>query len=273
MLKPDEQIVAEEFKDIPEIDKAIELIKEYKLKDYFPSKNKRLKEWEPSDNDLYEIVIAIVTLPITHDYVTYQMAVGLTEWRICVEANLDKIKIIAEIIALVNQIGLINIVRPGSGHSMYITTNYEIEQEIPLVDRHCTIYHRPQPVEDNYDPEQGSMILGGHINHHEEDICLEHINLMNQIPMELNYPFIIKYEEKPKKSAINNPQKEAQWKLYLKRAKQKYAEGLVKRSKIYLNHKYCTRGRCYTTGYFIDSQGNAFKKSAIELFNKEKVND
>ena len=129
-------------------------------------------------------------------------------------------------------------------------------------------------MESNYDPEQGNMILGGKLNHHDGKICLDHINRMNRIPLVLNKAFLIKYPEEPKdESIVNTVEKQERWGIYTTQAKKKYAMALVKAEKLYINHKPDTRGRVYAVGYYINPQGSGYKKAMLQLANKEHLNN
>ena len=273
-----------------QIDKAILLIQEHLDKTHlngkgelFVSKNYRLSLWKPSKEEVYKLIIEVFTTTLTHDYLTYQALVGKHHHSIPMDNPLDQIKTMAEVIAMLCIADLIDIIRsPGEYHQIKPRL---VLKDIPLTDRHGTVYHRPQPVESNYDPEQGNMILGGRLNYHEESICLDYINKMNRIPMALNKEFLLKYPEEPKKPFTNSPdtvtgesgmtaeEKAELWQCYAHDCRKRYAHALVCSDKLYLNHKPDTRGRMYAVGYYISTQGSSYKKASLQFANKEYLDD
>ena len=186
---------------------------------------------------------------------------------------IDRIKTIAEVIAVVAKTGLIHVVRKGQGESTIIMAGYSIEERIPTDARHTLNKYKAQEVVENYDDIQGSMLLGGCLNHHDEDLCLSHINRMNAIPLSLNIEFLKRFKEMPK-SAPATPKQQEQWDKFKEDSMYKYLE-VTKRSnnKFHMDHKYCTRGRCYATGYHVSTQGTSFKKAIVQFHNKQLVKD
>ncbi len=284
MLREDEAYIKNEIESangMPEITDAIARIWEYLGKEYYPSKTQRLKEWDPTEQEIYELVISIFTAVLVNGSLTYQALMGMLNYKIELDDVIDRVKILAEITAIISRTGLIDITKRGSGRYILISTEFQLDSDIPFVDKHGTVYHRAQPVEFNWDPEQGSMLLGGKMNHHEGNVCLDHINRMNKIPLTLNKEFLFKYKEEHKDTFIkktdsdwNIIQKEKMWDQYVDNAKWKYIEALARdKNRIFINHKYCTRGRTYGVGYYINYQGSSFKKGSLQLVNKEYLNE
>jgi len=280
-MKADELFVHKEIEKaggLSQIDKAIELIQKYRLGEYYESKNRRLAQWRPDEKELYNLIVAVFTTTLTTDYLTYQALIGRHRDKMPHENSLDRAKTIAEVIALIHHAGLIYIKANLSDY--FIIVPCFMLEGIPFTDRHGTVYDRPQPVESNYDPEQGSMLLGGKLNHHEDNICLDHINRMNKIPLALNKEFLLKYPEEPKDNYIKEHdteydivRKEELWSIYERDCKHRYADMLVRINRCYLNHKPDTRGRTYSVGYYINYQGSSYKKASLQLADKELLND
>ena len=274
-MRDDETFVRNEIAKaggLPQINKAGKLIKEYLKGDYYSSKNDRLAQWTPTDEDIFNLIVSIFTKTLTTEYLTYQALVGSLNNKLPMEKTIDRVKTLAEIVALISKADLIDI-KGNRGEYFLITPNLLLEG-IPFVDNHGTVYNRPQPVESNWDIDQGSMLLGGRLNHHEDEICLDHINRMNKIPLTLNKEFLLKYPEEPKKiKAVNTHEKKMHWDKYTHDSRHKYVAMFMGTNKCYLNHKYCTRGRTYAIGYYINTQGSSFKKACLQLANKEMLND
>lgn len=279
-MRVDEKYVHDKINQaggLPQIDRAIELIQEHLTKTHltakgepFVSKNYRLSLWRPDHKELYNLVVSIFTTALTTDYLTYQAIVGKHNHALPMDKTLDRVKTMAEVVAMMCHADLIDI---NSNRGEYHTiTPCLVLKNIPVTDRHGTVYDRPQPVESNHDPEQGNMILGGKLNYHDGNICLDHINRMNKIPMALNKEFLLKYPEEPKdESAVDTYEKEELWRHYTNEGKKRYAHALTHAERLYLNHKPDTRGRIYAVGYYITSQGSSYKKAMLQFAKKEHL--
>ena len=257
---------------VSQIDGAVVLIQDYLIGSYYASKDQRLMDWNPTSKDIYNLIVSVFTVTLTTEYLTYQALMGMLNSKLPHSDVIDRVKTLAEVVALIHKAGLIEI--KGTQGEYFMITPCLLLEGIPFVDNHATVYDRPQPVESNRDVDQGSMLLGGKLNHYEDDICLDHINRMNSIPMALNKEFLLKYPEEPKKeTATDTPEKLQLWEKYVSDGKKRYAHALVTVDRAYLNHKYCTRGRTYAVGYYISTQGSSYKKASIQLANKEYLND
>lgn len=275
MLNEQEQFV---WNDIDEdggfdmIDKCIPLLEGYLNGNYYESKNNRLNTLKKDIilNDLYEWTIAVWTTVMLNPNITYQAICGKLNGRIPIDNTIDRVKTTAEIIAVVAHSGLIDIVRHGSGKHITLSTPYELDKDIPAIDKHVIQKHKPQPVKSNWDHERRSMILGNALNHHEEEIRLDHLNAMNAIPLSLNKKFLSENRETTDKNQETVKQQE-QWDQHVKDSLSKYAQVFAEGNKFYLEYKYCTRGRTYDDGYHVSSQGTSYKKASIQLWKKEMV--
>jgi len=240
-------------------------------------------DWNPTSKDIYNLIVSVFTVTLTTEYLTYQALMGMLNNKLPHSDVIDRVKTLAEVVALIHKAGLIEI--KGTQGEYFMITPCLLLEGIPFVDNHATVYDRPQPVESNWDVDQGSMLLGGKLNHYEDNICLDHINRMNSIPMALNKEFLLKYPEEPKGEFTDSPttkdgkpgmtatEKLQLWEKYVSDGKKRYAHALVTVDRVYLNHKYCTRGRTYAVGYYISTQGSSYKKASIQLANKEYLND
>lgn len=251
---------------LPEITKAVELIQEYREKEWYDSKRAILDSWDISDDGIYELVIAVFTVVLSNEILTYQTAVGLLERKIKLPEELHRIEIIADVIGLICMADLIDITsKTGEYHE--ISTEYVIEN-IPEPESHLTKFYRPQPIEGNFSDELGSIILGHSMNRHDGFVRLSHLNRMAQIRFKLDQDFIQKYEEEPKK-APDTEEKEAQWEFFKEKSTEKYEEAGDKY--FYIPHKYDSRGRVYADSYYLNPQGISYKKAIIQLADAEVV--
>lgn len=106
-----------------------------------------------------------------------------------------------------------------------------------------------------YTLEGESLILGDHRNHHEENICLDVINIQNRIKFYLDWEFINAHEEP--KEHLENPEH------YEKQATK--VRGFLGNKHFYITNKVDTRGRLYTQGYHVNPQGTDWQKSVLSL--------
>lgn len=116
-------------------------------------------------------------------------------------------------------------------------------------------------------------------NHHELDVCLDHINRVNKVKLTLNYGTAAMVKNKWKgldKKKVDETFDEFKAR---KKAFEKYDRtareviGLLVQegNEFYLTHRYDKRGRVYCQGYHVNYQGNAWNKSCIEFADKEYI--
>jgi hypothetical protein len=118
-------------------------------------------------------------------------------------------------------------------------------------------------------------------NHHDDDVCLDHLNRMNQIAMSLNLDVAKTIQNKWK--GLDKKAEDETWEDFKKRQKafSKYDRVskdvmrilLKEGNKLYLTHKYDKRGRTYCMGFHITYQGTDWNKAVIELHEKELITD
>jgi len=251
------------------VDEPVDKIFEYLSMDYYESKNKRLNQLMLNSNldQVREWVISIFTCTLVNHELTYQAICGMLHHKI--RSNYisipDKVRTIAEMIAITSKTGLIVITKQGPGKHTLISSGYDLDVDIPIRDKHKLIYDKPEPVLTNK-----RMLLGHTFNQHNDEICLDHTNRMNSIQMSLNERIIAAHEEIPN-TEPDTKMTQDQWYKFMEDSHEKYAEFIANGNKGYLEHKYDTRGRSYATGYHITTQGSKYKKAILELTNKELV--
>jgi hypothetical protein len=113
--------------------------------------------------------------------------------------------------------------------------------------------------------------------HHEDDVCLDHLNRCNQVKYSINMNVVQfvrnqwKNMDKPKEG------ESAQEFEKRKRAFDKYDKSsreVIKRltditDVFYLTHRYDKRGRTYCQGYHVNYQGSPWNKACVEFTTKE----
>ena len=119
---------------------------------------------------------------------------------------------------------------------------------------------------DNYhftlSPE--SMILGGKENHHDGEICLDILNRLSQQELVIDQEFVEENKPtKPEGMVVDD------WDMYVNQLD--FVNELLGNNTIYLTHKVDKRGRVYSCGYHVDTQGDDYHKACIELANKHII--
>ena len=131
--------------------------------------------------------------------------------------------------------------------------------------------------ETGYVTLKGSIILGK--NHHEDDVCLDHVNRVNKTPYVINADTARMVANQWKN--LDRPKVGEEPDEYKKRVKAFEKYDTVSRSvmeslyvtgdPLYLTHSFDKRGRCYAQGYHVNPQGSAWNKAVIEFAEQELV--
>lgn len=153
----------------------------------------------------------------------------------------------------------------------------------------------PLPLRSNFDSgyltHKDSLILGSG-NHHEGDICLDALNIMNKVALSLDLDFLCKVEEMPSEITIEAMKKNAakrgkiisdaeaqvkvtqaleNWKGFKKQSYRFYSLMAQQGNTFWLTHKCDKRGRAYAQGFHISTMGSSFKKASLEFATQEYV--
>lgn len=273
--------IKKELEALPEMEAKIEqgvgLLVQYMSQDYYASKNARIAQLQGMD--LHSLVLSIFMgvayciRPELFTAVTSQLAS-----RLKMSDKVAAIQTIAEILAVLCNTDVFDITKEGRDASLKVISRIPLSASLvsyiensqylpPMV---C----RPLPLENNYSSgyltHNDSLILGSG-NHHEGDICLDVINLLNQVPLRLDTEFLSTFEEQPTFALDTQEQRES-WDRYKRQSYDFYLMLAQYGNQFYLTHKVDKRGRIYSQGYHVTTQGTAFKKASIELAQEEIIN-
>lgn len=140
----------------------------------------------------------------------------------------------------------------------------------------------PKEIKDNRDNgyyvvPRGSVILRD--NHHNDDVCLDHLNRVNRIKFCVNLDTALMIKNRWRnldkmKSGETKEKFERRKRAFEKydRTAKEVIELIIEHgNEFYLTHKYDKRGRVYCQGYHINYQGNDWNKAIVELADKEIV--
>ena len=125
---------------------------------------------------------------------------------------------------------------------------------------------------------KGSVILKD--NHHEEDVCLDHLNRMNKIRLKLDMDTATTIQNSWRH--LDKPKPDEDPKEFQKRVKafEKYSRtahdvllhlGISSGGEFHLTHRYDKRGRTYCQGYHVTYQGPTWNKACIQFADEECV--
>lgn len=243
---------------------------------YYESKDARLAQLKMLDitklvTDIF-VGIAYVMKPQLFTSVTAQLAgrLGLDDKR-------DAILTIAEILAVLCNTDAFDITKEDQLASLMVESRLHIPDETKVFISQSEylppMVCEPLPLESNYDSgylsHKDSLILGKG-NHHDGDICLDVLNLVNKVALKLDTDFLLTVEEEPT-FELDDAQKRDMWLDFQGQSTRMYMLMHNLGNEFYLTHKVDKRGRIYAQGYHISTQGTSYKKAMIELANEEVV--
>ena len=247
---------------------------------YYPSKDARIltllkHTQEVSWEDVVESVIKIILE--MRGATTYAACIGALAPKMPHEDQEDRAKTAAEILGVLAHVNIYDVDMSGA-ETLIIpliepSTKLRAYQEQtkylpPLI---C----EPDTLKRNTDTaymlkKRDSVILGGQINHHEKNVCLDNLNRFNSVPLTLNVKLLTTYSEQPK-ALIHDPEKKEQWETFVKNSYVVYKDLIQAGNEFYLTHKTDKRGRTYAQGYHCSTQGNSFRKAIVQLAEPEIV--
>ena len=227
----------------------------------YASKNVRLREWNPDVFDITTIVYHLfAATQLYPEGLTYQAMIGYIAGNVKCDHPLDRAKCAAEVIAIAHRCELV-IITKTTDITFMVTTNHRLAVQIPVYMRHVPEFKKPEV---DYIP-----ILGGRLKKHQGDVCLDHIQRMNAIPLVLETRIIDSLPETPNHEP-DTVEKVKAWEAFKEASLASY-DYVREKEQFFLRHSYDTRGRCYCEGYFVTYQGSSFKKAIVQLADKEVV--
>lgn len=260
------------------VDMGVEIITEWlEQPDVYTSKRARMDQLK-THVDLKEMVtdifVAIAYFPVETLFtsVCAQVAghLGFSDRR-------EAILTVSELLALLCDTDAFDITKEERQASLMLVSRIPLSKELqeyvafaaylpPMV---CT----PNELKTNYCSgyltHKDSLILGTG-NHHNGDICLDALNIMNSVALQLDTQLLSTLEEEPKKPLETAEQRDL-WVGFKAKSYEMYMLMAKLGNRFHLTHKVDKRGRAYAQGYHISTQGSPFKKAAIELANEQVV--
>lgn len=280
------------------IEMGINLMRDYINGDYYASKMKRVAQLKGMN---LETLVTDIFVGIAY-YLKEELFTSVTAQmagRLRFDDKAEAITTTAEIVAVLCRTDAFDIKKASKMSSLVVISRIPLDDKLvdfieqsqylpPMV---C----EPLPLRSNFDSgyltHKDSLILGSG-NHHDGDICLDALNIMNSVALSLDLDFLCKVEEDPSEITIDSMKRaaskkgqaisdaEAQlrvtqaletWKGFKKQSYRFYKLMADQGNVFWLTHKVDKRGRAYAQGYHITTQGTAFKKASIELATQEYV--
>jgi len=145
---------------------------------------------------------------------------------------------------------------------------------LPMIDPPRTVTSNRQT---GYETIRGSLVLRN--NHTDDDICLDHINAANSVPLRINNDTVSFVQNKW--AGLDKQKSDESREDFLKRRTAFKTYDHVSRDVInvmnihgrfWLTHKYDKRGRTYAQGYHVNYQSNDWCKACVEFADGEPLN-
>lgn len=159
----------------------------------------------------------------------------------------------------------------------------ELQRALDVFQYPLPMVVEPLPVEDNlstgYLSSRGSVILRD--NHHDGDVCLDHLNRMNRVRLSINRDVARTIQNKWK--GLDKKDPDETYEDYTRRQKafDKYCrvadqvcDILVNAgNELHLTHAFDFRGRTYCRGFHVTYQGTDWNKAMLELSDREMIEE
>lgn len=262
---------------VAKIEHGIALVQEYMATTYsYASKNKRIAQLANMDvsamvMDIF-VGIAYSQKPELFTSVSAQMAA-----RLKFSDRTDAITTVAELMAVLCLTDAFDILKPNKQASLMVVSRIPLSDNLksfiensqylpPMVCEPLELTHN---YSSGYLTHNDSLILGSG-NHHDGDICLDTLNLMNKVALELDTQFLCKAEEDPT-FELDTQDKEDAWRRFKTQSYMFYSLMEQQDNRFYFTHKVDKRGRAYSQGYHLNPQGSSFKKAMLELADEELI--
>ena len=139
------------------------------------------------------------------------------------------------------------------------------------------------PYELRTNKDSGYLLTNGSVilrkNHHNDDVCLDHLNRLNKIKLCINHDTSTMIKNQWKgldkvqegESKADFEKRKRAFAKYDRVAKDVIGLLIQEGNEFYLTHKYDKRGRTYCQGHHVSYQGTPWNKAVIEFANKEVV--
>lgn len=267
--------------DHPIVEHMATLIGEYResVDSYYKSKQDRVKALKLTNKEL-AIEIFTVILPVLIVSPIQSLAT-LLGGKLGYSELLDGVKTAAELIAVTEPAKAFTIYHStdelNDTGTLSVRSNFRLDDSTAdLIAR--TKYLPPmicKPVNwitntgGGYLQGSGSCILG-RLNHHAENQSLDVLNILQDIPWQLNE--MVDYIECPNKE-LDTHDKTVQFNMMRDQSTIVYQDLMKQGNQFYFVWKNDSRGRMYSQGYHLHLQSTQYKKAILDFFDEELIKD
>ena len=263
---------------INKIDEGEALVEAWLSKSYFPSKDKRLAEVKLMDiRELVTDIFCSVAMFTRQE--TFVSAASQVAKHLSFVEQRDSIQTVAELLGVLVHTSVFVIWKESKETGMLLQSQMRLPSKlVNAIDRSQYLPPMvclPETIKTNFESGHltvnDSQILGKYSSH-SDDICIDVLNIQNQIPLKLCTEFISTVEEEPNPgSPLDSVEKQTNWSRMKAESYEMYLLMAKQGNKFYQLNSYDKRGRLYTQGYHISFQGASFKRACIDLHNEELV--
>ena len=284
---------------VAKIAQGVQLIEDYKGKTYYASKNTRIAQLDGLDIEALVLDIFVGIAYCQREELFTSVTAQLAS-RLKFDDKADAIKTVAELVAVLCETDAFDINKASAMASLMIQSQIPLEDTLleyinnsqylpPMV---CEPLELTNNYSSGYLTHTDSLILRGY-NHHDGDICLDVLNTVNRVALRLDTEFVGTVEEDPnaeftadraidaaaekgkhitQAQALEVVAKQIEnWKRFKGQSYEFYLMLATQGNEFYLTNKVDKRGRIYSQGYHLNTQGASHKKACVELAKEELV--
>ena len=256
------------------IDEGVELVKQWLSHTYYASKERRLKEVRTLN--IKELVTEIYcSVAMFQREETFVSAASQVAKHLKFEHRNDSIQTVAEMLGVLCATKVFVIWKERLESQMMLQCQMRLPTKlVNAIERSQYLppmICEPNTIKSNYESghltfNEGQML--GRNGTHNDNICLDVLNLQNAIPLKLDTSFISLVEEEPT-SELDSIDKINNWNRHKAESYEMYLHIANQGGDFYHLNAPDMRGRLYTCGYQINFQGTPFKRSCVELRDEE----
>jgi hypothetical protein len=256
-----------------DISKHIEALDSYRGKEYYESKNKRIRQIHMDNESL--VYSAIVAVYINKgEEQPIQAVVSRLYPVLDMLEEIDAIKTAAEIVGVLVMSDLFDLTMKANEYyvSGNLTLPPSLSRRIDSVKYLPPMMCKPNKVMTSRDTSHLTFVdhvILGRMNHHNKPVPVDVLNIANSVELELDED-ILQFEESPNKE-LDTPDKVSQFQQMASESVDVYNEILENGNSFYFTWKYDFRGRMYSQGYHVNIQATDYKKALISLKNKRII--
>ena len=275
---------------VNKLNRGIEYVNSWLNKDHDIDRELRLLAVRELDiKELVMQVVACISLECQKPMKLVSVA-SLCARHLNMSDKVEAIHTMAEIIAVLGETDLFDVKKTKEG--WIVLSRVGLDAEVtqyadnalylpPLIIKPRKVRHNR---DSGYITQRGeSLILGFYENHHDDNICLDVLNILNSNEYELDTDFINQYEEQWHREELSQQEYEElshadreiynmdakTWKKFQEQGKFFQTLMIHHGNSFYLCNKVDKRGRIYATGYHISTQASSFKKAMINFKHRE----